>query len=366
MRFSKRRKQGQSSDVSLSFEQALQVYLLAHNARGRSPVTIEDYQHTLRIFFRYLETARGKQTIEEVTVEDFRAWLVLLREGVSRRRRPYSSRSIQTYARNVRCFFHWLEQQHYLSVNPLDEERLPKVKKPLIRVFTEEELERLDAACERAPKGRSLTPDERKALTARDRAILWLLLSTGIRVSELCRLGLSDIDWRKGTLHIQGKGDKERKVPFGKVARQHLQTYLHFWRGELELPENPKLPADAVFLSVDGLPLTPEGVRGVFERLKRVAGITDKRVSPHTCRHWFAVNCIKRGMPTSALQQLLGHETLEMVNTYVELAEQDQCEIYHRFSPVDDLEMHQSSRRQRLRAWRQARRRSRSSHASDV
>ncbi|MBX5451743.1 MAG: tyrosine-type recombinase/integrase, partial [Thermogemmatispora sp.] len=214
--------------------------------------------------------------------------------------------------------------------------------------------------CERAPKGQALTPDERKALTARDRAILWVLLSTGIRVSELCQLRLSDIDWQKGMLYIQGKGAKERKVPFGKVARQYLQTYLHFWRGE------PEQPTDSVFLSVDGTPLTSAGVRKVFERLKRSAGIADKRVSPHTCRHWFAVNCIKRGMPTAALQQLLGHETLEMVNTYVKLAEQDQRELYQQFSPVDVLEMHRTDRRQRLRAWRQARRRSRFSHTADV
>ncbi|MBX5458776.1 MAG: tyrosine-type recombinase/integrase [Thermogemmatispora sp.] len=330
----------------------MKTYLLAHKARGHSWRTLEDYERTLRLFFRYLETERGKCSIEQITAEDFHAWLAFLREGKSQRGQLYSSRSLQTYARNVLVYFRWLERQQYLQINPLANEFIPKVDKPLIQVFTEEELKRLDAACERQPRGRALTPDERKALAARDRAILWLLLSTGVRVSELCQLCLTDIDWKNNMLLIQGKGAKERKVPFGQVAHQYLQTYLRFWRGE------PKEPDDHVFLSVNGRPLCPNGVRCIFERLKREAGITDKRVSPHTCRHWFAVRCIKKGMPTTALQQLLGHESLEMIDTYVRLADQDRSEIYQRFSPVDSLEMHQPSRRQELRTWRQARRRS--------
>lgn len=89
--------------------------------------------------------------------------------------------------------------------------------------------------------------------------------------------------------------------------------------------------------------MRPASVRDMFNRLKRVAGITDKRVSPHTCRHWFAVNAIKRGMLTAALRDLLGHETWKMIEVYVRLAEQDKKDIYTRFSPVDTLEMHHTS-----------------------
>jgi site-specific recombinase XerD len=363
MRFSKRRKQAQASGMSSSltpFERVLEAYLLAHKAQGHSWQTVKDYEQVLRLFFRFLTEERGKQAIEEVELEDYRAWVALLRERVSHRGRAYSSQSVRTYANYVGIFFRWLEQQHYLSENPLARERPPKVEKPLIRIFTEEELRRLDAACERPVRGPALTVDERKALAARDRAILWVLLSTGIRVGELCRLRLKDVDWQQNMLSVLGKGAKGRKVPFGKVARQHLMNYLRFWRGE------PEEPDDHVFLSAFGTPIRPGVVRYAFERLKREAGITDKRVSPHTCRHWFAVQCIKRGMPTVVLQRLLGHETLEMVNTYVRLAEQDQRELYQQFSPVDALEMHQPDRRQQLRAWRQARRRVHASRSPDA
>ncbi len=129
-------------------------------------------------------------------------------------------------------------------------------------------------------------------------------------------------------------------------------TYIRYWRGE------PEASDEHVFLSVSGCPLTPHTALEVFMRLKRVAGITDKRVSPHTCRHWFAVNAIKKGVPSTVVQAWLGHENLEMINVYVRLAEQDHREIYDRFSPVDTLEMHRApkSKRKQLQEWRNAHR----------
>lgn len=94
-------------------------------------------------------------------------------------------------------------------------------------------------------------------------------------------------------------------------------------------------------------------------RLKRIADITDKRVSAHTCRHWFAVNCIKNGMPTIALKNLLGHETWEMIEVYVHLAEQDTRDLYVRYSPVDGLDFRHSTKdhRRKAREWRTSRKR---------
>ncbi len=145
-----------------------------------------------------------------------------------------------------------------------------------------------------------------------------------------------------------GKGTKERKVPFGKVARQHLDTYLRYWRGK---------PADgdeAVFLTLAGEPIGRNTISELFVRLRRITGITDKRVSAHTCRHWSAANCIKQGMPTAALRDLLGHEDWDMIDLYVQLAEQDMRQLYTRYSPIDALEVHQTPKnsRQRVRAWR--------------
>ena len=137
-----------------------------------------------------------------------------------------------------------------------------------------------------------------------------------------------------------------------------VQTRWHQWRG---IPTDPL--DEHEFLNALGDPLRPPAAQAIFRRLKQVAGITDKRVSAHTCRHWFAVNCIKRGMPSTVLQGLLGHEQLEMINTYVRLAEQDTRELYAKYSPVDVLDIHNRSKgkRERLRDWRNARKKDKKS-----
>ena len=114
------------------------------------------------------------------------------------------------------------------------------------------------------------------------------------------------------------------------MARQHLNTYLVYWRGEPDDAEN-----EFVFLGAFGHPITRFAVKKMFERLNSLAGINDKRVSAHTCRHWFAVNAIKRGMPTAALRDLLGHESWTMMEVYVQLAEQDVKDIYKRVTGHD-------------------------------
>ncbi len=357
MRYSRRWK-GVQQDVAddgqaktISFDRALEVFLQAHSGVGHSNATHGDYRCVVGLFVRYMVEERRYTFVQDVTEADVFAWLAYLRTATSKRGKPFSSRSIETYQRDVRVFFSWLVSHGHLDVDPfLGVDRF-KAEKALIRVFTEEELVRLDAACDRGTSGKSLTPDERKALAARDRAFLWLLLSTGVRVSEACGLLFSDIDWDQGMIYIRGKGAKERKVPFGKVARQHLNTYVTYWRGA------PGAPDDHVFLSVFGTPFSFASAEHMFARLKGVSGITDKRVSAHTCRHWFAVNSIKNGMPTIVLKGLLGHETWDMIEIYVRLAEQDNKDLYTRFAPVDTLAMHRSSKgkREELRNWRNSR-----------
>jgi integrase/recombinase XerD len=360
MKHSKRRQKSMDEAVEssqstfMTFEKAIEAFVVAHDAKGRSKVTLLNYRTVATRFLKYMFERHGYTAIDQITETDILAWVVYLRNAISPRGKPYSSRSVQTYCRYILVFFHWLVEHNHLPANPVFHIHEPKVDRPLIRVFTEDELERMDAACDRPLRGPALTPDERKALAARDRAILWLLLSTGIRASELCGLLLSDIDWDTGLIYVRGKGAKERRVPFGKVARQHLNTYIQYWRGA---------PAEDggehVFMSAFGTTLKHDALQSLFARLKKGAGITDKRVSPHTCRHWFAVNCIKNGMPSTVLQGLLGHEQLEMINTYVRLAEQDNRALYAEYSPVDRLEIHHSSKgkRERAREWRNARKR---------
>jgi len=344
-----------NSSGFIPFDKALEVFLNAHEAEGHSSYTGVTYRSVLVGFWGYMHEVHHYEMADQVTEADILEWVVYLRSAISHRGRPYTSSTVQSKVRVVILFYHWLFKHKKIAVNPVVEIREPKADKVLIRVYTEEDLIRLDAACDRAPRGPSLTEDERKALAARDRAILWLLLSTGIRAGELCGLRFSDLNWGESIIYVRGKGAKERSVPFGKVARQHLDTYIQYWRGA------PDDSNEFVFITPFGTRMRATNtVQSIFGRLKRVSGIADKRVSAHTCRHWFAVNAIRQGMPTKALKDILGHETWEMIEIYVKLAEEDLKEIYKTFSPADRLAMHHSSKgkREKAREWRQSRKRS--------
>lgn len=362
MQYSKRKqkKTGKPAELparaaSMPLEKALAVFLNAQEGSGHSKYTICNYRSTLVHFLMYMREEHLYETIDQIEEADVLEWMAYLRGVTTRRGKPYSSVSIQSKARFVIAFFNWLFGHKKIDVNPVAQIKQPKAEKTLIRIFTEEDLIKLDAACDRSPHGPSLTEDERKALAARDRAILWLLLSTGIRAGELCGLRFSDLDWSDGSIVVHGKGAKQRRVPFGKVARQHLDTYIQYWRGE------PEDQDEFVFITLFGTNLNSTSIiQSVFKRLRCVSGIQDKRVSAHTCRHWFAVNAIKQGMPTKALKDILGHERWEMIEIYVKLAEEDLQQVYKTYSPVDRLNMHRSAKgkREKLREWRQARRRS--------
>ncbi len=341
--------------TSMSLDKAIAAFLNAQEGAGHSKFTVLNYRSTVKHFLQYIREKYHYETIDQIEEADIMAWMAYLRGVITRRGRPYSSVSIQSKARFVFTFFNWLFAHKKLDANPVAQITKPKAEKVLIRVFSEEDLVKLDAACDRSPRGRSLTVDERKALSARDRAVLWLLLSTGIRSGELCGLRFSDLDWDDSSIYVHGKGSKQRKVPFGKVARQHLDTYIQYWRGK---PEDQE---EFVFITPFGTPLrSTHSVQAIFKRLQQVSKIKDKRVSAHTCRHWFAVNAIKQGMPTKALKDILGHARWEMIEIYVKLGEEDLQQVYKNYSPVDRLEMHHSTKgqREKAREWRQSRKRS--------
>ncbi|MBA2394394.1 MAG: tyrosine-type recombinase/integrase [Ktedonobacteraceae bacterium] len=343
-----------SQEQGLSFDDALELFMMSRSALNLSEASQKDYRSVIRLFLSYIQEKRHYRLLGEIEEKDIIEWLSYLSGAKSAWGRPYSSRTIETYNRDVTIFFSWLVSHGHLSVNPMAGLKAPKVDKALIRLFSEDELKRLDMACDRMPKGRALTEDERKALAARDRALLWFLLSTGIRVSEACSLKFADVSWNEEMIYVQGKGAKERRIPFGKIARQHLDTYVRYWRGE---PLDKVHSDDYVFLTAFGHPLSAHGAWKIFSRLKMVASIDDKRVSPHTCRHWFAVNAIKNGMPTIVLKNILGHENWDMIEIYVHLAQQDLKQSYNRFSPVDALEMHRypEGKRARMQEWRTSR-----------
>ena len=172
----------------------------------------------------------------------------------------------------------------------------------------------------------------------RNRAILLVLYDTGIRVSELCGLRLSDFDRKHSILTVKGKGSKERRIALGTNCLRNLLYYLDRHRpDEEELAEWGSVGEDHLFLSETRTPLTKNGVTLLFKRIRQRAGITGKRVSPHILRHSFAIRYLVLGNDPFSLQELLGHEDMTTVKNYMHMNDETIQSQKRKYSPGDHL-----------------------------
>jgi integrase/recombinase XerD len=315
-------------------ERAIADFLDDQEGGNHSAKTLEWHRTALGFFSRFLAEERSITLVAEIDATDISAWFASMRKTPASRGHIRSERTIQTYARSARAFFHWLVRRETLERNPFDHVVFPKVGKPLIRTISPEEFERLLIAC--TPPNEAGPIATRAAV--RNRAILWVLLDTGIRVSELCGLRLSDFDRKHGVITVKGKGSKERRIALGQNCLRNLLYYLdrHRPSGE-ELAEWGSADEDHFFLSETRLPLTRNGVTLLFARLKKRTGITDKRVSPHILRHTFAIRYLKAGNDPFSLQELLGHEDMATVKLYMRMNDDDIQEQKRKYSPGDHL-----------------------------
>ena len=320
--------------ASTTMERAIADYLLDHEGGNSSQKTLQWHQTALGLLRSFLEKEREITLVGEVDAPDINAWFASMRKTPSSRGKIRSERTIQTYARSARAFFHWLVRRETIERNPFDRVVFPKVGKPLIRIIESEEFERLLVAC--TPPGEVGPLADRAA--ARNRAIFWLLYDTGIRLSELCGLRTGDFDRKHGLIIVKGKGSKERRIALGQNCLRQLLYYLDRHRpGDEELTEWGSAGEDHLFLSETRMPLTINGVTLLFARIRKRAGITEKRISPHILRHTFAIRYLMLGNDPFSLQELLGHEDLATVRLYMHMNDATLQEQKRKYSPGDHL-----------------------------
>jgi integrase/recombinase XerD len=320
--------------ASTTVERAIADYLLDHEGGNSSQKTLQWHQTALGLLCRFLQEERGITLVGEVDAADINAWFAAMRKTPSSRGKVRAERTIQTYARSARAFFHWLVRRETIERNPFDRVTFPKVGKPLIRTIEPEEFARLLVAC--TPPGEVGPLADRAA--ARNRAILWVFYDTGIRLSELCGLRTGDFDRKHGLVTVLGKGSKERRIALGQNCLRHLLYYLERHRpGEEELAEWGSAGEDHLFLSETRTPLTINGVTLLFARLRKRAGITDKRISPHIFRHTFAIRYLILGNDPFSLQELLGHEDMTTVKNYMHMNDETIQSQKRKYSPGDHL-----------------------------
>ena len=288
--------------------------------RHFSPYTARCYGADLRQYVEYLS---GGPSLEEAAAEgmDDETIGIKLCGADAMTIRGFLSHldtfgySPATTARKIatlRSFYKWMLKESRCEVNPMLLIRTPRQTKRLPKAITVDQVERLLAA-----------PDNRETLGARDRAILETLYSTGVRVSELVDLNRNDLDMNEQTLHVRGKGRKERIVPLGSHAMAAIRHYLTL------LEPDPRFtavrqrgmvdPATPLFINKNGGRLSSRSVRRKLDKYLLSVGL-DPAISPHTLRHSFATHLLDNGADLRSVQELLGHQSLSTTQIYTHLS----------------------------------------------
>ena len=301
-----------TKNQNLLYDDVTKIFIQDCRIRNLSQYTIRSYQQKLGQFKDLIFEVEPNILPKDIRLEHIKDHIIirLLDEG-------RSEVTVNTLLRAVRTFFNFLHDEGYININPVERLKLLKENQKIVPTFNDEDLQVLFAQ-----------PDLRTFTGVRDYTIMLLLLDTGIRVRELCDITVHDIDWKDNLITIQGKGFKQREVPMQTTLKRQLDKYVRL-RGELD--------TDALFTTIDNLPITRRQVQWRIKGYGKQAGIKNVRVSPHTFRHTFARLSIINGANVFALQKILGHNTLEMVRRYVAMFS-DEIALQHRkFSPVERL-----------------------------
>ena len=261
-------------------ERMIRRYRACMAVDGKSPKTIKQYERTLKKLSDMI-----RKPFTEIGTYDVRFFLATEKE------RGLSNTTLETQRAYLSAFFQWLTDDEAIQRNPIGKLKPIKCKKEIKTAFSDVELDAIRGACK----------------TAKERAIVEMLLSTGVRVSELTSMKIEDINFGNLSVHVvHGKGNKERITYTTPVAAKYLLTYLN---GRKEADR------DYLFCNMYHEQLRPGGVNRILKTIEKRAGV--ENVHPHRFRRTFATNLAKRGMEIQEIQRLLGHANLNTTMIYV-------------------------------------------------
>ncbi|HWB13895.1 MAG TPA: tyrosine recombinase XerC [Pirellulales bacterium] len=281
--------------------------------RNSSALTVKSYREDLQALAAYLgERYQSAPQPGEVTTLDLRGYLAALHE------RQYAKTTIARRLASLRSFFRFGQREGWSEANPAKPLRNPRKSRALPHFLSSADLDRLLAA-----------PPSDKPMGLRDRAILEVLYSAGLRVSELVGLNDGDVDRAEGIVRVRGKGKRERLAPIGSYASKALGHWLRVRR--VSPREKPGIETP-VFVNKSGRRLTTRSVGRLLEKHLTAAGL-DKRTTPHTLRHSFATHLLDSGADIRSVQELLGHKSLVTTQIYTHLTTASLRAVYEKAHP---------------------------------
>ena len=293
-------------------------YIRTLISRGLSQNTNKSYEQDLLqlndFLTKYFENEQvDLNSVSRLYLRDFLRSLSL---------KGRNNRTLARKATVIKNFFSFCEKNDLIKVNSAENLQIPKFEKKLPKHFTEIEMEDL-----------LNIPDLSSKFGVRNKAILELLYSSGLRISELASATIYRLDLDSKLIKIIGKGNKERIVPIGKKAVRALKNYLKI-RNQFYFPDKgeQKGVSDILFLSKSGKPLYADELREILDKYIRLVAKT-KGYSPHSIRHSFATHLITNGADLRAVQEMLGHSNLSTTEIYTHLSLKDLKKVYERAHP---------------------------------
>jgi integrase/recombinase XerD len=305
----------------------IEQFILDAENRGRSEGTIGIYRRILCLLLSWLDQL-GVTELEAITVALLRQFVNFLITSDSDKRFPeavqrgrLAASTAGMYVSYMKAFFQWCVNEELISASPASRLQKPKTLKKVVQALTPEQIETVLAAC-----------DTETLNGFRDYVMILLLLDTGMRVSELCGLRLSDVQSRY--VKVDGKGQKEREIGLHPDVGKLLWKYIHKYRMQYGIHD------EHVFLGSKG-PLTVSGVETIFDNIEKRSGLTGVRLHPHKLRHTFSKRYLKRGGDIFKLSRELGHSSVQITgNVYLgDFKSSDAREDHEQYSPISDVKI---------------------------
>lgn len=300
-------------------ERALYEFIEHEKRMKLSPLTISDHERTLIVFINFIKTEYPEiKDLTDVTKDIVRAYEMYIAVKKDGLKKTMSRDRRRRHLSNLKTFFLYLQKTEKIYRDPSSGIALPKVRETIVKdVLSINDMDKLLLNC----TGHSMQ-------SIRDRAILELLYSTGIRAMELCTLESEDVDLDERVLFIRnGKGSRERYVPFGESARYWLQRYIEKVKPILECKTG-----NLMFCTLRGTPLTPDSLLSMVKKRAIASGI-EKNITTHTFRHSCATHMLKGHADIRYVQMQLGHKSIGTTEKYLKIEISDLKEVHSRCHP---------------------------------